>query len=80
MPVNNEIARCKTCVHWSDGTTEESGRYACLSGKFRGAYGITHLHQGRRKTRIASDEVIVENDEGWQFQPGPDFGCIHHES
>jgi hypothetical protein len=21
---------------------------------------------------------LVENDEGWAFETGPKFGCIHH--
>ena len=27
----------------------------------------------------ALDEVLVENDEGWGFYPGREFGCIHWE-
>lgn len=79
MPGSNDLPRCRTCVHWGNGEAEDLGRYACLSGKFHGGYGFTHIHQGDRKLKVASDEVIVENDEGWEFQPGPDFGCIHHE-
>lgn len=77
---------CKDCKHWHGG---ESGqlddlRYACSSLKFTGSYRLTHLiiEDGVRKEHpeVASDEVIVESDEGWDFSPGPDFGCLHHEA
>ena len=25
------------------------------------------------------DCAVIENDEGWGIETGPDFGCIHHE-
>jgi hypothetical protein len=56
-----------------------NGGHACSSDKFHGGYGLTHLKQDHLKEKVQTDEVIVENDEGWEFQPGPDFGCIHHE-
>jgi hypothetical protein len=24
-----------------------------------------------------SDAVVVEDEEGWGFRVGPDFGCVH---
>jgi hypothetical protein len=27
--------------------------------------------------KSAKDGMLVEDDEGWGFVPGPEFGCIH---
>ena len=75
MPVN-DYPRCRTCKHWIE---RDATGHGCKSAKFHGGYGITHKQHEGRLLQILADEVIVENDEGWQFQPGPDFGCVHHE-
>jgi len=64
---------CKTCKFWTDNPWGHPvPRGSCLSPKFLYGYNIA-------LDKIAPDEVLVENDEGWGFVTGPDFGCVHHE-
>jgi hypothetical protein len=32
---------------------------------------------GKEAAAHLVDEVLVENDEGWGFLTGPEFGCVH---
>lgn len=60
--------KCSTCRHF---TPEESGFGSCA--RWRMGYGIS-------ADELASDEALVENDEGWGMLVGPDFGCVLHNS
>ncbi len=44
--------------------------WTCISEKWTSGYG----------TECPIDGVLVEDDEGWGFETGPNFGCIHFES
>lgn len=65
---------CKTCKWWREGVDEPwqtppPNRFGrCLSDKFCLGYDDVELE---------SDMVHVENDQGWGFWPGKDFGCVH---
>ena len=67
---------CQNCKHWEHndfGRTKDSKRLgSCLCEKFRAGYAL-------EIEEIMDDEVWVENDEGWAFYTGKDFGCIHFE-
>ena len=74
--------KCKTCRFY------EPCNYGtwCKCEKFIFGYGYLddsehHGHHGDRSSwrEHADDEVAVEDDEGWGFVPGPEFGCIHWE-
>jgi len=57
---------CSSCLHWERQTNLGS----CSHTAFRRGYHIDTADVGR-------DEVLVEDDEGWGFLTGPDFGCVH---
>ena len=57
--------KCKTCKYWD---TEKT----CGCPKMRTGYG-TDLAD------LKPDEVLIEDDEGWAWVVGPEFGCIHHD-
>lgn len=69
---------CKTCKWWGPSYvseyrhTPESGFGHCDSPKILEGYG----HDPKTSPQ---DAAIIENDEGWGWATGPDFGCIHHE-
>lgn len=67
---------CSTCKWW-----RESYRHETKKSTFKGC-DCPKLKQGYGNTSedCASDEAIIEDDEGWGIQTGPDFGCIHHEA
>lgn len=65
---------CKNCKYGSDkragyDVCPENLKY-CSCPKFRTGYYI-------RWSEIKIDEVLVEDDEGWAFMVGTEFGCIH---
>jgi hypothetical protein len=66
---------CKQCIFWKPGPTASMGgdRFGeCSNPNFK--LGYFEYDETRE---FSDDVVIVEDDEGWGFSPGPDFGCIH---
>lgn len=71
--------RCVNCAYWGclhpehalEAFTLENLR-SCGCPAFRLGY-----HYRDRDFLSNSDEVHVENDEGWGFTTGPLFGCVH---
>ena len=64
---------CSDCWYWSNGNPDDDSITRlgdCSCPKFRGGYHLI-------PEDIALDEVHVENAQGWMFQTGPMFGCIH---
>lgn len=63
---------CSTCKFW---------------GKFSGHDAAPHLHAcacpknctGYHVQSVPNDGMLAEDDEGWGFVTGPDFGCVNHE-
>ena len=73
--------RCMNCAYWGRVHPEhgygmedngEGNLRLCACPKFRLGY-----HYRDRDFSSDSDEVHVENDEGWGFTTGPLFGCVH---
>lgn len=64
------MVRCKDCKHWSIGHREPFG--FCNSTKWVGGYSVIEIN-------LPLDAVHHEDDEGWGFTTGPDFGCVHGE-
>lgn len=56
---------CRCCMHYTPSTAGLLG--SC--SRWRQGYGWSH-------DEIRNDEVVIENDEGWGANMGPDFGCI----
>ena len=69
---------CKDCKYWNIAmgesvritTAKRAGLGYCVCEHFRFGYNYDP-HE------FLSNDVWVENDEGWGFYTGPDFGCIH---
>lgn len=64
---------CKTCKYWEEAEEDPSGRLkTCEQPKAKIGYAWV-------QSEMKDDEVLIENDEGWGWLLGPDFGCINHE-
>ncbi len=70
--------RCKNCQFWTTGPGMEDalrcpdGAGVCSSRQWRRAYGFDE-----NTGEFEPQQVTVEDDEGWAFFTGPEFGCIH---
>jgi len=62
---------CKDCKYWSIAEYREPFGF-CASSKWIGGYQT-------KETNLSADMCHYEDDEGWGFVTGPEFGCIHHE-
>ena len=61
---------CKTCKHFRPGSyKDERGKGFGHCERWR--YGYRE-----RVEDCPTNELIVENDEGWGAIMGPDFGCV----
>ena len=61
---------CEMCKFWKKMKKYNLGDCSC--DKFRTGYYL-------KFEDIQSDEILIEDDEGWGFHTGGNFGCIHHE-
>lgn len=82
----DKLETCKNCTYWQGNeiskgagvpfkmTCSEKGQpyvtWECRSPKFIRAYGLPESER-------PIDGAVLENDEGWGIETGPDFGCIH---
>jgi hypothetical protein len=64
--------KCKTCKHFVSDDYKMPGSMTCECPKMKKGYCIS-------LSELKPDEVLIENDEGWGWVVGPEFGCIHHE-
>jgi hypothetical protein len=62
---------CKTCRHFTPEPNYPRGFGSC--DRWTQGYGYS-------PEDLKSNEVLVENDEGWAMVCGPDFGCVLHEA
>ena len=67
----NKSKVCQNCAYWGVYDNEEAtgDHKDCDSEKFTGGYGGA--------SKLDDDAVLVENDEGWKFVTGRNFGCVH---
>lgn len=65
------LLRCGGCRFF---VPEDLRHGSCTSPKFIQGYNHPKGFDG-----ISTDSVRVENDEGWAFLVGRDFGCVHFE-
>ena len=66
---------CATCRHWAKERPEHPANLnlrSCSHPKHSTGYG-----DGKN---VPDDGMIVENDEGWAFETGPNFGCVNHDA
>lgn len=74
-------SRCKTCTHYVASDADPGAEHGkCVSPKFVRGYAAYFgpLAPYDMHDAVAPDGVMVEDDEGWGFYVGPDFGCVHH--
>lgn len=77
--------KCSLCKHYKPRELEGHGPHGeCNSRKFVRGYGHIGFAPLTSEpwdygTEVTADGVHVENDEGWAFHVGPDFGCIHFD-
>lgn len=79
---------CKNCIHFKNKSVDYNPPSSVYSGycdnpKFLVGYGNRFENyeykakSGEYHSTVAPDGVLVEGDEGWGFEVGKDFGCIH---
>lgn len=59
---------CKECRYWIEG--EKKGYKTCYSPDHLQGY-YHHLKD------LKSNQILIENDEGWGLYTGSDFGCVN---
>jgi len=73
---------CKNCKYFQE-TGDFNGD--CSNDHFRKGYTSIFVDYNHIATvmdfkeTVHPNDVIVEDDEGWGFSVGKDFGCIHFE-
>lgn len=74
---------CKNCRHYHPNKGGNSGTVdfpPTLGRCYRWRGGDGSGGYSWKPSEIASNEVVVETDEEWGAQMGPDFGCVLWES
>lgn len=68
--------RCAKCAHYQTG---ERTRTLCVPPDGYGHCGRWHQGYSVEMREVSSNEVLVEDDEGWGNIVGPEFGCVLFE-
>lgn len=64
---------CRTCKYFSSNLENYGAPFGdCSNPNFVKGYNID-----RKSLKL--NQILIEDDEGWAFEVGPEFGCIHHE-
>lgn len=70
-PTSAPLGRCRSCVYFVPEVSSSAGRGSCE--KWRTGYGLNG-------DDLPADMALVEDDEGWAMNLGPDFGCVLWEA
>ena len=75
MTTQPTTGRCKDCRYWqiTDRHWTKVEKNTCRAPAMLFGYGF-EPHE------VPDDGVLIEDDEGWGWLTGPDFGCVHWES
>ncbi len=70
--------KCAKCQSWNpfreEGFTRQpDGFGSCMSEAWKRGYGWPNDEPA------PASGILVEDDEGWAFYTGPEFGCVHFE-
>jgi len=65
--------KCKECKYWEEGYGYEGILKTCNQPKAKKGYRWN-------ADDMPDDGLWLENDEGWAWFTGPEFGCINFES
>jgi hypothetical protein len=68
---------CKDCKYWTPTNGKSYRAKSALLGDCDCAKFVTGYYDDSEPVPVARDGVLVEDDEGWGFYTGPEFGCIH---
>lgn len=76
------MIRCGECRFFlGEGYHHDGDGGNCSAEFWRKGYSPEYpngtIHE---RVPIKPSDVVVENDEGWAFVVGPEFGCVHGES
>jgi len=64
--------KCKDCKHWIESEHYSDVLHSCDHPKAKIGYRYN-------PDDIPTDGVWIENDEGWGWFTGPEFGCVNFE-
>lgn len=67
---------CKNCIYFSRISLFFG---ECVNSDFKMGYGpkFTDYDEDNNYDNVHPNQILIENDEGWGFRVGQDFGCIH---
>ena len=64
---------CKNCKWWVPSTEYPREELKdCSNPKVKRGYAVG-------LDEVEKDGILIEDDEGWGWLVGPEFGCIHWE-
>lgn len=78
MTTNQLYPRCKTCKHWEKAERDYPYPRHCAHDKLGEDLAVIRLEG--EKVLPMGDCLTYSYLEGGVFHPGPEFGCIHHET
>jgi hypothetical protein len=71
---------CLNCKCWDEEWTKNYYEFGNKGfGKCDSKYFYLGYCREPYEREITTSHVVVEDDEGWGFMTGKDFGCIHFE-
>jgi len=62
---------CKNCKYWAQYELYHFGN--CSNAKILTGYQYD-------LNSLPNDSALIEDDEGWAWYVGPEFGCVHFEA
>lgn len=70
---------CKNCKHFRRISVFQG---SCINNNFKTGYvpKFTGYDTDDCYDNVHPNQILIEDDEGWGFRVGEDFGCIHFET
>lgn len=65
-----KCGKCKDCKFWTG--KQDLHMRTCEADFVHAGYGV-------ETKDLPVDNIIIEDDEGWGWFTGPEFGCIHFQ-
>ena len=64
--------KCKNCKWWVVNDIDYPNMYTCDHPKVKKGYRFS-------ASDMPDDGAWIENDEGWAWYVGPEYGCVNFE-